>query len=171
MHTDIAPTLEDDRVRLRAYALADFELFAKLLHSNRSRYIDGPVGRDDAWDLFASGAGRWQIVGYGAWTIECKETLLPAGFVSLNYPIIDNEPELGYGLYEGFEGRGLATAAARLALSYARDMLGWHDCVSYISENNAASISLALRLGASLDPDAISPEDDNALVFRHVLLP
>ena len=171
MHTATAPVVEDSRVRLRAFALADFEPFADLLQSERARYIDGPVGREDAWDLFAAGAGRWQLVGYGAWTILCAETGRPAGFVSLNYPIIENERELGYGLYEGFEGRGLATGAARLALRFARDTLGWRDCVSYISENNPASIQLAERLGAALDPDAVSPEDDNTLVYRHVLTP
>ncbi|MEM6899687.1 MAG: GNAT family N-acetyltransferase [Pseudomonadota bacterium] len=166
----VAPTLEDNLVRLRAYERSDFEAFAELLASPRSRYIDGPVGREDAWDLFASGAGRWQLVGYGAWTIECLETGRPAGFVSLNYPIIENEPELGYGLYSGFEGRGLAIAAARLALDYARDSLGWRDCVSYISEKNLASIKLVERLGATRDLEAVSPEDDNTLVYRHVLV-
>ncbi|MEO1405456.1 MAG: hypothetical protein AAFV54_03065 [Pseudomonadota bacterium] len=63
MQTATAPTLENDRVRLRAYVLADFEAFAELLSSERARYIDGPVDREDAWDLFASGAGRWQPVG------------------------------------------------------------------------------------------------------------
>ncbi|MEO0883419.1 MAG: GNAT family N-acetyltransferase [Pseudomonadota bacterium] len=164
-----APTLDADRVCLRAYRLADFEPFAELLQSERSRYIDGPVGREDAWDLFASGAGRWQLVGYGAWTIECKDTERAAGFVSLNYPIIENEAELGYGLYSGFEGRGLASEAAQCALAYARDTLGWRECVSYISEDNPASIRLAERLGATLDRNAVSPEEDNTLVYRHIL--
>ncbi|MEL7480907.1 MAG: GNAT family N-acetyltransferase [Pseudomonadota bacterium] len=171
MPLSTAPTLEDDRVRLRPFTLEDFEAFAELLRSERARYIDGPANREDAWDLFAAGAGRWQLVGYGAWTIVCKQAQAPAGFVSLNYPIVENEPELGYGLYTGFEGRGLATAAARVALTYARGTLGWRDCVSYISADNPASIRLVERLGATLDPDAISPEDDNTLVYRHVLMP
>ncbi|MEM8635796.1 MAG: GNAT family N-acetyltransferase [Pseudomonadota bacterium] len=167
----MAPTLEDDLVRLRAYERSDFEAFAELLASPRSRYIDGPVDREDAWDLFASGAGRWQLVGYGAWTIECLQTGRPAGLVSLNYPIIENERELGYGLYSGFEGRGLATTAAKLALAFARESLLWNGCVSYISENNLASINLVERLGATRDLEAVSPEDDNTLVYRHVLVP
>ncbi|MEM9670300.1 MAG: GNAT family N-acetyltransferase [Pseudomonadota bacterium] len=169
MHAAIAPTLEDGRVRLRAFKMPDFEPFAELLRSERARFIDGPFDRSQAWDLFAASAGRWQLVGYGAWIIECLETGNPAGFLSLNYPIGDEEREIGYGLFDGFEGRGLASSAVKLGLVYARETLGWRDCVSYIYEDNVPSIRLVKRFGATLDPDAFVPEGDTTLVYRHLL--
>ncbi len=168
MHILAAPSLENDRVKLRAYLRSDFEPFAALFGSERSRYIDGPVPRAVAWDLFAAGAGRWQLVGYGAWAIECKSTGQPAGFVSLNYPILDDARELGYGLFAGFEGRGLAIAATRLARDFAYESLGWQDMVSCISKDNHRSVHLVEKLGAFLDHERTEESGEVTLVFRHV---
>ncbi|MEO0983369.1 MAG: GNAT family N-acetyltransferase [Pseudomonadota bacterium] len=162
-----APTLETPRLRLRAFRLEDFEPFAALHASLRSIYVDGPKPRAAAWTEFAAAAGRWALVGYGAWTIERKSDAEPVGLVSLNYPEPAPERELGWMLWEAFEGAGYATEAAARAKAFAFEDLGWDVMVSYIDPGNTASIKVAERLGAVLDPDAPKPDNDPALVYRH----
>ncbi|MEL6956355.1 MAG: N-acetyltransferase, partial [Pseudomonadota bacterium] len=67
-----APVLETERLVLRSYRLEDFDSFAAYFATERSRFTDGPVSRQQAWDLFTAGAGRWVLAGYGAWTITAK---------------------------------------------------------------------------------------------------
>ena len=66
------------------------------------------------------------------------------------------------------EGQGIAREAATACIAHAFDTLGWDTAVSYIAPENAASIALAERLGATLDPDAPQPETTYPiLIYRH----
>jgi len=165
---DTAPILETDRLRLRPYKLEDFEAFARFYASQRSQHADGPVSRATAWSWFTSGVGRWALIGYGAWSIERLEDETCIGIVSLNHPIIGTEErELGWLLWDGFEGQGYATEAARLGRAFAFETMKWKTLVSYVSRENAASIRLAERLGAQLDAAATRLADAETLVYRH----
>lgn len=168
MDYQTAPTLETDRLRLRAYRLDDFDLFAAFYASARSQYADGPVLRAVAWEWFASGAGRWPLTGYGAWTIERLADKVRIGIVSLNYPAkLQTECELGWLLWAGYEGQGYAIEAARGAHRFAVDELKWTSFVSYISRENTQSIRLAEKLGAALDDRATQLVDDETFVYRY----
>ena len=163
-----APTLETDRLRLRAYRVEDFEHFAALYASPRSRHADGPVSRSTAWAWFAAGAGRWPLVGYGAWAIERLRDAACVGVVSLNHPVNPGEErELGWLLWEAYEGNGYATEAAMKAREFAFEELQWATLVSYISADNEQSIRLAERMGASLDVNAAEFAEAQTLVYRH----
>ena len=84
------------------------------------------------------------------------------------YPVGRPETEIGWVLFDGHEGKGFATEAARATLVFARDTLGWTEIVSYIAPENQASVRVAERLGATLDTAAPQPKPgDNALVYRH----
>lgn len=56
---------------------------------------------------------------------------------------------------------------AKAARTHAFHDLGWTTAVSYIHPDNARSITLAERLGATLDPKAQTPDSDPCLVYRH----
>ncbi|MEL6473173.1 MAG: GNAT family N-acetyltransferase [Pseudomonadota bacterium] len=161
------PVLETERLRLRGYVHADFRAFADYFESERSIYTDGPVSRAVAWDLFASGLGRWGLVGYGAWSLERKSDGVCIGLVSLNAPAVIDEPELGWILYEPFEGSGYAEEAAKCALAYAFETLGWTTLVSGIHLDNDKSVRLAGRLGGRIDPDVRVPSEPQTLIFRY----
>lgn len=166
-----APILETKRLRLRAYKLSDFEEFLRLYTSPHSRYMDGPVSRAEAWNKFASGAGRWALVGYGPWIITRRNDGRSLGLVSLNHPICESEErELGWALWEGFTGQGYAIEAAKRVHAFAVQALGWTDFVSYIDAANTASIKLAERLGAKHDLEATDKQTDDTLVYRHHIL-
>lgn len=162
-----APRLETERLVLRAYTETDFNAFAAYFASERSAYTDGPVGQQMAWDLFTAGSGRWAIAGHGAWTIEVSATGQAAGLVSLNTAIILPEPELGWILWDGFEGHGYAFEAARRARDFAFETLNWPRLISGIHRDNQRSIRLAERLGATLDPDLLLEDEPETLFYRH----
>lgn len=162
-----APTLETERLVLRPYRRDDFEAFASYFASSRSIYTDGPVSRLTAWDLFTAGAGRWMIAGHGAWTIERKSDAAALGLVSLNTAITLPDPELGWILWDGFEGQGYAFEAAFNARNFAFEILQWPDLISGIHKDNVASIRLAERLSAVRDTALVLDDEPETLFYRH----
>jgi RimJ/RimL family protein N-acetyltransferase len=162
-----APTLETERLVLRAHQLADFPPLAALFATGRSRFMNGPKSLDDVWRGFMCDVGQWPILGYGTWAIERKATGEYVGQVGLNRPPEYPEDELGWLLFDGFEGRGFAFEAAARARSFAFDVLRLPTLVSYVDPSNLRSIALAKRLGAARDPSAPKPQHDPCLVFRH----
>ena len=168
MDSTKAPTLTTDRLILREYTASDFEAFAALYASPRSRFADGPVPRSTAWAWFSAGIGRWHLVGYGAWAVDRKSDGACVGVVSLNHPINENEErELGWLLWEEFEGFGYAVEAAAEAKRFAFSVLRFSTLVSYIDKDNDQSIRLAQKLSATLDTEATKMVDERTLVFRH----
>ncbi len=163
----VAPTLETERLVLRPYRMEDFEAFAAYFASPRSIYTDGPVSRTVAWDLFTAGAGRWLIAGHGAWTIQRQSDEVSIGLVSLNTAIALPYPELGWILWDGFEGQGYAFEAALNARNFAFEILGWSVLLSGIHQDNQASIRLAERLGATQDAEISLPDEPETLIYRH----
>lgn len=162
-----APTLETERLVLRPYQLDDFDAFAAYFASERSVYTDGPVPRITAWDLFTAGSGRWAIAGHGAWTIARKQDHAAIGLVSLNTAIVLPDPELGWILWEGYEGQGYAFEAAAAARDFAFEILQWPTLISGIHEDNRASIRLAERLGAARDTTVNLADEPETLFYRH----
>ena len=171
MRFTAAPDLQTERLVLRAYRLEDFEAFASYYASPRSRFTDGPVSRQAAWDMFTGGAGRWLIAGHGAWAIERRTDGAAVGLVSLNTAIDLPEPELGWILWDGFEGQGYAVEAARTALEFAFHSLDWSTLLSGISHDNARSIQLAERLGATPAPDVQVAGENDTVFYRHTRSP
>ncbi len=163
----MAPVLETDRLTLRPFRLEDFEPFAALYASDRSRYIDGPVDRGEAWLFFVAGIGQWPLLGFGSFAIERKGDGACVGGIGLNAPPQFPERELGWVLWDGFEGHGFASEAALRARHFAFATLGWETAVSYIHPDNHASLRVAARLGAVHDLHAEIPDDGPTLVYRH----
>ncbi|MFT5001070.1 MAG: RimJ/RimL family protein N-acetyltransferase, partial [Planctomycetota bacterium] len=76
---------------------------------------------------------------------------LSAGYVGLvNYEGWD-EPELGWNMFEGFEGKGYAYEAAIAARDYAAQHFDLDGVISYIDPQNTRSLALAARLGATFE--------------------
>ena len=167
MRHSTAPEITTDRLILRGLEVSDFPQFAKVFASDRARYMGGRRSQTEAWTMFAADAGQWALLGFGSWTIVERDTGVGIGEVGLNRPIHFPENELGWVLWDGFEGRGYATEAARAAHRFAFRELGWSTAVSYIDPDNTPSIRVAERLGAVVDPDAAAPDDDPTVVYRH----
>jgi len=135
--------------------------------SKRSAMAGGDVPYPEAVTRAYSIFGHWEHRGYGLFSISEKQTGERIGMTGPYYPPGRPETEVGWLLFEGFEGQGFATEAAHAAIKYSREILEWSEIVHYIIPQNLQSIAVAERLGAELDLDAPQPKPDNpCLVYR-----
>jgi RimJ/RimL family protein N-acetyltransferase len=148
-----APALRTERLRLVALQNRHFEAFAEL-HSDPQtmKHIgDGtPLDRVGAWLHLATLLGHWQLRGYGVWAVEQLGSEELIGRAGLLHPDSWPDPELNWMITPSMRGRGYATEAARAALAFAFDVLGFEQVVSLVRPGNAASGRVAARLGGTL---------------------
>lgn len=160
------PVLETERLRLRPLAEADLDALTAFYASDRARYYGDLATRSEVWKQMAAFAGSWLLKGFGPWALEERETGRLAGLCGPWAPPRFPEPEITWALFDGFEGRGYATEAARASLDFAHDRLGWETAVSCIHPDNARSIRLAERLGARFDY-AWDADGEPLHIYRH----
>jgi len=166
--TVTVPTLDTERLMLRAHRMDDFEALVPVLGSDHARYMGGPMTRKQAWSCFCSDIAQWSLLGHGAWGVERRDNGDFVGQISIIKPPHFPEVEIGWVFLPGAEGRGYAREAALAALTYAFATLKLKTLVSYIDRRNIRSIALANHLGAAPDPVAKQPyPDDNDIVYRH----
>lgn len=161
------PTLTTPRLTLRAPGAQDFDAFADFYASPRASFVGGPLSREQSWRMLAMEIGHWTLRGYGRWTVALKDTGEPVGMVGPFCPEGWPEPEIGWDLYNGFEGHGYATEAARAAREYAYDILGWPTAISLVKPGNDRSAAVALRLGATPDGSFTHERHGVMQVWRH----
>ncbi|MDP3897367.1 MAG: GNAT family N-acetyltransferase [Mesorhizobium sp.] len=162
------PTLETDRLILRAMKSDDFEPFAAFYASEAARFVGGPEDRVASWRRMAAYAGCWTLRGYGKFVAEEKATGAPVGIFGPSYPEGWPEPEIGWTVLPRFEGRGYAIEAAARTISFAYDELGWTTVMSAIFPGNERSVRLAGRLGAQHE-GSIEVRPYGALeIYRHL---
>jgi len=161
----MTPTLHTDRLTLRPYKRDDFDAYAAFMASERAIHMDGPLSRDRAWTWFTNDVATWALYGFGSLAIEKDGAF--AGGVGLVHPPQFPEPECGWFIFDGFTGMGLAEEAGRAIIAHTFATTELASIVSYVSEGNIASIRVAEKLGARLDPDAKAPEETGTLVYRH----
>jgi len=162
-----APLIHTERLLLRPYRLEDFPHLLALYETERAAFIGGRLSPRQVWDGFMNCIGQWDVLGLGGWAVEEQASGALVGEVAVHRPADYPETELGWLLFDGFEGRGYAHEAAKAARQWAFSALGLSSIVSYIDRDNARSIRLAERLGAMLDPGAATPNGDPCFVYRH----
>lgn len=161
------PTIETERLILRAPTLADFEAYADFYASDRSVWEDGPLDRAPAWRDFASSVALWHFRGYGSFAIEDRATGRYVGETGIFQPAHYPLPELGWMVVPEAEGRGIAYEAALAARDWAWRARGLDRLVNYIDPGNVRSIRLAERLGAVQVHDLPGPEGEECVIYRH----
>jgi ribosomal-protein-alanine N-acetyltransferase len=162
------PALETARLRLRAPEMRDFEAYAAFRASPRAVTVGGPFPREVAFDQFCALIGHWALRGYGRWVAADRETDTALGVVGLFCPEGWPEPEIGWSLFEAAEGKGYALEAARAARAHAYGTLGWSTVASLIRPDNARSIALARRMGATREGVYQHPTLGPLEVWRHL---
>ena len=162
----VIPTLETNRLRLRAPRFADWPAYLAFLASSRAQFMGGPHTVETAWPFFCNDVAQWQLFGHGALMLEDKDNAAVLGQVALCKGPLFPELELGWFLYEAAEGYGYALEAAAAMLQWGFAARDEQSVVSYIDPENRRSIRLAERLGASLDETAQRPHPAT-LVYRH----
>lgn len=147
----LIPTLETERLILRAPQESDFEAVATFGASPRSASVGGPYTRWESWRGFLGIFGHWHLRGYGFWMLETRADAQIAGRVGIAMHDGWDEPELGWHIYDGFEGQGLAYEAAVAVRAYGAANQNLPRPISYIAPSNARSLALADRLGATFE--------------------
>lgn len=146
------PTLETERLWLRPWRATDVPPFAEVCADEElMRYVGGVMDRPAAFRRLAAYAGQWLLLGYGPWALEDKARGDFVGYCGIYDPDGWPEREINWGLARPFLGQGLAAEAALRARRYAYEKLGFTTITSCIDHENAASIALAKRVGATLD--------------------
>jgi RimJ/RimL family protein N-acetyltransferase len=142
--------LETPRLILRQWRESDFEPYADICADRDvMRYLGGgkPLTRQEAWRHMAFLVGHWQLLGYGHFAVEEKQTRQLIGRIGFLNPEGWPGFELGWTLSRMSWGKGYASEGARRALEYAFDELDKDHVISLIHPENSASIRVAERLG------------------------
>ncbi|WP_424969856.1 GNAT family N-acetyltransferase [Dinoroseobacter sp. S76] len=161
------PTLETERLILRAPRNADAGAYGAFLESPRSAGVGGPYKASDAFDRMCNTVGHWYLRGYGRWMIADRETDAALGICGPYFPETWPEPEIAWTVFDGAEGRGIAFEAVTAARRWAYETLGWDSTISLIIAGNTRSFALAERLGCTREGSYESPLYGSMEVCRH----
>jgi RimJ/RimL family protein N-acetyltransferase len=142
--------LETGRLLLREFRGGDLDAYAQMQADPQvMRYIgEGrTVTRNDTWRSIAGMLGHWQLLGYGMWALEDRESGTLVGRAGFIDPPGWPGFELGWLLGRPYWGLGFATEAASRCLRYAFEELQRDAVISLIRPANTPSIRVAERLG------------------------
>jgi RimJ/RimL family protein N-acetyltransferase len=149
-----APTVETERLVLRAWQDDDLDAYARLCadpmvmeHLGTGATMD----RDDAWRSMAMFTGHWVLRGFGTWAVEERATGTMIGRIGLHRPAGWPGLEVGWALDPSVWGRGYATEGGRAALEFAWRDLDAARVISLIYPENTRSIAVAERLGEEFE--------------------
>ncbi|MFS4581301.1 GNAT family N-acetyltransferase [Phaeobacter sp. C3_T13_0] len=142
------PSLMTPRLTLVSPAEAGFDAHDAFLRVGAPRFIDAAEDPDALWWSIATIIGHWHLRGYGLFALIERSTGRPVGMIGPWYPKGWPEPELSWHLTEDARGKGYANEAAEVVLDWLFREKKWNSIVSFIPEDNLASIALAQRIGA-----------------------
>ncbi|MGE0415811.1 MAG: GNAT family N-acetyltransferase [Acetobacteraceae bacterium] len=145
------PTLQTDRLTLRAFRASDLDAYADLnADSVFRRWLGGrTLSRHESWAQMETALGQWALRGYGLFAVILRGTLI--GRIGILHPAEWPEAELAWGIAPAFWGQGLATEAARTVKDWGFSTFGFPRLASFILPENAPSRRVAERLGAVRD--------------------
>lgn len=155
----MTPRLETPRLVLRAHRLEDFSPMAAMWGDPEvTRFILGPpASPETTWARLMRYAGHWQMLGFGYWAVECRETGAYFGDVGLAdwHRAFDPPeaflPEAGWVLARAAHGRGLATEAMAAVLAWADARPGMERICAIFDPAHVRSLAVARRLGFGAD--------------------
>ncbi len=159
--------LETERLILRTPLENDFEAAVTgFMTSDRTTFVGGPITDPwHQWQTFMATAGHWAFKGYGFFTV-CLKDETPIGRVGVINHVMWPEPELGWHVFDGYEGKGYVTEAAFAARDWAWRERGLGPLISQIHPDNHGSIRVAERMGAVLETER-EMFGEPCLVYRH----
>ena len=143
---EAVPQIETARLILRLPRMSDWAVLEPIWTTDRAIHIGGPMDPEDAWNDYNQCVAGWILRGHGAMTICDRATGEVLGFGVLGHEFGDPSPELGWLVTETAEGHGYATEAAAALLDLGQRIYG-DALVSYVADDNAASIRVAEKLG------------------------
>ena len=162
-----SPVLKTQNLILRGPKKLDIEPTIEFLQNEqRSMFFGALANRGDAWRWFALNIGHWHLHGFGYFTIVTKGKEI-AGLCGVWFPEGWPEPELGWVVFDNFEGKGIAFEAAKAVRYWAYSKLGFTTITSNIMPKNKRSIALAKRLNATYEKEYHNDNMGQVYMYRH----
>jgi len=154
---DVHGALVTERLCLRRWRPADREPFA-VLNADREvmEFFPSPLAREASDGLADRIEAHFARRGFGLWAVEIPRVTPFAGYVGLADVTFDAHftpaVEVGWRLDRRWWGRGIASEAARAALTFGFRELGLNEIVSFTVVDNQRSRAVMARLGMRHDP-------------------
>ena len=136
------PSIETDRLTLRAFVPEDIDRLAALLGDPAvMRYMPArkPLTRRQSEASLHRINMLWYAHRCGRWAVVCNADSCVIGWCGLEYLIEADETEVLYLLDPAYWGRGFATEAAHATLRWGFDELQLDHIIGVVFPENAAS--------------------------------
>ncbi len=149
------PPLETEHLRLRAMRVADAsDMFAYARRADVAEFLTWEPHEclEFTRSYLTYVSQRYRTGDFYDWALIHKgddRMIGTCGFTSFNYAA--DSGEIGYVLSPDYQGRGLATEAARAVLAFGFDTLRLHRIEAHFIEGNLPSLRLMQRLGMTLE--------------------
>lgn len=150
--------LETDRLILREFTLSDVDdLMRTLCDRENMRYYPNSFDRAGVEGWIQRQLRRYESGETALWAMILKETGQLIGDCGLVQQHVEGtvETEIGYHLQRDWQGKGLATEAARACRDYGFQVLGKNRLISLIRPENIPSRRVAERNGLSVEKEAL----------------
>jgi RimJ/RimL family protein N-acetyltransferase len=169
-----APTIETERLRLRAWRKDDRESYFSILQEPAvfRHFGPEPMGMEDCWRRLMAAAGGWQLNGFGGWAVERRSDGRLIGMTALFtawrdlVPQFGDDPEMGWIFATEAHGQGLAGEACRAALGWAETHLEPAPIWAIVAPANEPSLRLASKLGFERLEDSLYNNEPIAVLKR-----
>jgi RimJ/RimL family protein N-acetyltransferase len=156
-----APTIETERLILRAFRRDDLDAFAAtMVDPEIVRHLSiEPLSREDSFRRMFLAAGQWPILGIGMWAVEQKSDgrlVGQLGFFDMERemtPSLIGFPEMGWIFDRSVHGQGIAREACEAALQWLEREAGPVEVPAIINIDNFPSMKLAEKLGFVREAD------------------
>ena len=142
--------LETERLWLRPPRREDFENMAAFLADEvATEHLGGAMAPAAAWRSLAALVGSWELQGFSMFSVIEKDSGQWVGRVGPWQPYQWPGPEVGWSIRRASWGQGYAPEAARAAIDWAFQALGWDQVIHTIGPANHNSKAVAAKLGSA----------------------
>jgi ribosomal-protein-alanine N-acetyltransferase len=152
MTSSTDPTvLQIDGFILRPMQVSDLAALATLwADPDVTRFLPSrgvPIPREKVEKAIHAFVAHWQQWGYGTWAIAPTLSSELIGYCGLRYLHELNEVEVLYGLARTYWGRGIATQAAKAAMTYGFNVANLDRVIALTLPENQASRRVIEKAG------------------------
>ncbi|MDZ5473541.1 GNAT family N-acetyltransferase [Bacillus sp. 31A1R] len=150
--------LETERLSLRCFREEDCNRLYQILSDPETmKFYPEPFSMEKTAAWIKKNQNRYEVDGFGLWSVCLKETNELIGDCGLVAQIVDNkrEVEIGYHIDRNYWGKGYATEAAQACRNYGFENLNVDKLISIIDPENIQSIRVAEKIGFTREKDAL----------------
>lgn len=160
--------IETKRLILREYTLEDIDHLYEIISDKETmKFFDCPYTYEQTKRWIEWSISHYCEHGFGFYAVILKETGEFIGNCGLTFQHIDNEylPEIGYHIHKNYWKQGYGSEAAIGVKEWAFKNTKYNELYSYMSQDNIASVKVALNNGMKHVKDYIE-EDKIYSVYK-----